>query len=191
MTDEEIDLQGEEELMDDTDIVLTDDETVATIETPIYEFTISGQTHPDYQCCASIIEWIKSNLESMTDDYTHPLFGKVNYGYNENTLKGFGKKPVADVYIDNLEYTSDFDNNKPNTVNSFIICYLKGNMNNAYLKACELTDYLIQQFEENTSFRELTDIVRYTRVANVRLQIIPNGKTYGVLCAFELEHELY
>ena len=188
MTEEEI---QQDELMDDTDIVLTDNETVATIETPVYEFTVTGQTHPDYQCCSAIVQWIQTNLESLRDDYNKALFSKVNLGYNSDTIKGFGKKPVADVYIDTLSYESDFDNNKPDNVHSFIICYLKGNMNNAYLKACELTDYLIQQFEESEAFRELEDIVRYTRVANVELQIIPNGKTYGVLCAFELEHELY
>ncbi len=156
-----------------------------------YEFTISGKTHPNYQCCAAIIDWIKSNLESLTDDYNKPLFSKVNYGYNSETLKGFGKKPVADVYIDTLGYSTDFDDNKPETVNSFIICYLKGNMNNAYLNACELTDFLIQQFEENNDFREFETIVRNTSVSDVQLQIIPNGKTYGVLCAFELQHKLY
>ena len=156
-----------------------------------YEFTIKGKTSPDYQCCVSIIEWIKTNLESLTDDNNHTLFGKVNYGYNTETIKGFGKKPVADVYVDNLNYTSDFDNNKPNNVNSVIICYLKGNANNAYLKMCELTDYLIQQFEKNENFRELDDIVKYTYVRNVRIQINPASKSYGVLCAFELEHKLY
>ena len=156
-----------------------------------YEFTIKGKTSPDYQCCVSIIEWIKTNLESLTDDNNHTLFGKVNYGYNTETIKGFGKKPVADVYIDTLNYGSDFDDNYPDTVNSFIICYLKGNMNNAYVKACELTDFLIQQFEENEEFRELDSIVRYTRVANVELQIIPSAKSYGVICAFELQHKLY
>ena len=189
MTEEE-ELQEEEELMDDTDVVI-DTETAQVIETPVYEFTVTGQTHPDYQCCTAIVQWIQTNLESLQDDYTHPLFSKVNLGYNQDTIKGFGKKPVADVYIDNLDYGSDFDNNKPDKVHSFIICYLKGNMNDAYLKACELTDFLIQQFEESESFRELTDIVRYTRVANVELQIIPQSKTYGILCAFELEHELY
>lgn len=156
-----------------------------------YEFTISGKTSPDYQCCTSIISWIKSNLEALTDDNNHTLFSKVNYGYNTETIKGFGKKPVADVYVDTINYDSDFDDNYPDTVNSFIICYLKGNMNNAYMKMCELTDYLIQQFEENEEFRELDSIVRYTRVANVELQIIPGNKSYGVLCAFELEHKLY
>ena len=64
-------------------------------------------------------------------------------------------------------------------------------MNRTYEKACELTDFLIQEFEENGDFRELSNIVRNTNVANVELQIIPNGKAYGVLCAFELEHNLY
>ena len=191
MTDEDpITEELDEDVMDDTDIII-EDTTTQVIETPIYEFTISGKTHPDYQCTLAIIEWIKSNLDSLTDDYNKPLFSKVNYGYNSETIKGFGKKPVADVYINNIEYTSDFDNNYPDNINSFIICYLKGNMNNAYIKACELTDYLIQQFEENESFRELTNIVRYTSIENVKIELIPNGKTYGVLCAFELKHKLY
>ena len=156
-----------------------------------YEFTISDKTSPDYRCCTSIISWIKTNLEGLTDDYNHKLFSKVNYGYNTDTIKGFGKKPVADIYVDNVNYDSNFDDNKPTTVNSVIICYLKGNMNNVYFKACELTDYIVQQFEEEEDFRELASIVRYTYVRNVRIQVNPNSKVYGVLCAFELEHKLY
>ena len=60
-----------------------------------YEFTVTGKTSPDYQCCTAIIEWIKSNLENLKDDCNTPLFSKVNYGYNSETLKGFGKKPSA------------------------------------------------------------------------------------------------
>jgi len=192
MTDEEPneEIIEETDVLDDTDIII-DGTIKQVIETPVYDFTITGKTSPDYRCCASIIEWIKSNLDSLTDDYTHPLFSKVNYGYNQDTLKGFGKKPVADVYIDTLSYTTDFDDNRPNLVNSFIIVYLKGNMNNAYVKACELTDYLIQQFEENEDFRELPQIVRNTSVENVELQVIPSNKSYGILCAFELQHKLY
>jgi len=185
MTDEE-----EINVLDDTDIII--DGTIdKVIETPIYDFTITDKTAPDYKCCASIIEWIKSNLDSLTDDNEQPLFSKVNYGYNQDTIKGFGKKPVADVYIDTLTYSTDFDDNRPDQVNSFIIVYLKGNMNNAYVKACELTDFLIQQFEENNDFRELAQIVRNTSVENIELQIIPTNKSYGVLCAFELQHKLY
>lgn len=168
-----------------------------------YEFDLEEETHPDYRCSKQIVEWLKGNMESLTDSSNKPVFSKVNYGYNENTIKGFGKKPVCDVYINSIGYGSDLSKNTPTRVNSFIICYLKGNMNNAYIKACELTDFLVQEFEEKETFRELVitetvdketithNIVRDTFVRNVELQIIPGQKTYGVLCAFELEHELY
>ena len=102
------------------------------------------------------------------------------------------------MYINNISYGSDLLDNSPDSVTTFIICYLKGNMNKTYLKACELTDYLIQEFEDNHDFRKLTltadegtlNIVRDTYIRNVELQIIPGNKTYGVLCAFELEHVL-
>ena len=167
-----------------------------------YEFNLTPETSIDYKSSKPIIEWLKTNLENITDSNKNKLFSKVNYGYNQDTLKGFGKKPVCDVYINNLNYDSDFDENKPSNVTSFIICYLKGNMNNAYVKACELTDYLIQEFGTNESFRRLAltttvdqekivqNIVRDTFIRNVELQVIPSGKTYGVLCAFELEHRL-
>ena len=156
-----------------------------------YEFTITDSTHQQYKCSQSIIRWIKNNLEALVDDYDSRIFSKVNYGYNEENIKGFGKKPVADVYINNISYSSTLYDNKPSTATSFIIVYMKGNMNKTYEKACELTDFLIQQFEENDSFRELDYVVRNTDVSNVELQIIPNGKTYGVISAFELEHQLY
>ena len=163
-----------------------------------YEFDLEPITDTDYQCSKHIIEWLKGNMENIEDANGHKLFSKVNLGYNENTIKGFGKKPVCDVYINNISYGSDLSHNIPDNVTSYIICYLKGNMNNAYLKACELTDYLIQEFNDNEDFRRLTlhednnvlNIVRDTFIQDVRLRIIPQGKTYGVLCAFELEHEL-
>lgn len=156
-----------------------------------YNFDLSETTLDDYKCTLKIIEWLKSNMESLTDDKNNPLFSKVNFGYNEETLKGFGKKPVCDVYIDNLEYESDLSSNTPERVNTFIIFFLKGKMNNAYSKACEVTDYIIQEFNETPSFRELENVVRETFIRDVRLEIIPSGKSYGVLCAFRLEHELY
>ena len=48
-----------------------------------YEFTIKGKTSPDYQCCVSIIEWIKTNLESLTDDNNHNGTGKAIRNYYE------------------------------------------------------------------------------------------------------------
>jgi hypothetical protein len=97
---------------------------------------------------------VHDNLENLN------VFSKVNYGYNEDTIKGFGKKPVADVYINNISYGSDLLDNSPDSVTTFIICYLKGNMNKTYLKACELTDYLIQEFEDNLEYylREIFNI---------------------------------
>ena len=157
----------------------------------VYTFHVTGKTTPDYQCTVAIMAWLKSNLEGLLDDYNTPVFSKVNYGYNEDTIKGFGKKPVADVYLNNIEYTTDFDDNRPDKVHTIIIVYLKGDMNRTYLKACELTDFLVQEFEENNDFRMLTDFVRTTFVRNVEVQIRPAGKVYGVLCAFELEHDLY
>lgn len=156
-----------------------------------YTFCLEQKTIYEYKCSKQIIEWLKTNMESLTDDKNNALFSKVNYGYNQDTLKGFGKKPVCDVYIDRINYNSYLDINPPNSVTSFIICYLKGNMNNAYIKACELADYLIQEFEETNSFRELSTIVRETHIRNVEIQMVPGTKTYGVLVAFELEHELY
>ena len=156
-----------------------------------YEFDLEDETHPNYQITKPIMIWLKENMESLTDTHNHTVFGKVNYGYNENTLKGFGKKPVCDVYLNELDYSNDLKNNIPDNVTSFIICYVKGNMNTVYLKACELTDYMLQGFEENTNWRELPHVVKNTEVLNVGFELIPGNKTYGVLCAFELEHELY
>jgi hypothetical protein len=163
-----------------------------------YEFDLEPETTIDYQCIKHIAEWLHSNMTGLTDNKGNTVFSKVNYGYNEDTIKGFGKKPVCDVYINNVSYDSDLTHNIPDNVTSFIICYLKGNMNKTYLKAAELTDYLIQEFNTNLDFRELRlseegnviNIVRDTFIRDVQLQIIPSGKTYGVLCAFELEHEL-
>jgi len=163
-----------------------------------YEFQLEPITHDNYKCAKSIIEWLKANMESIKDSNNKTLFSKVNYGYNEDTIKGFGKKPVCDVYINTMSYGSDLSSNTPNSVSSFIICYLKGNMNNAYLKATELCDYLVQEFNDNEEFRRLQlldgdgvlNIVRDTFIRDVQFQIIPSGKSYGVICAFELEHIL-
>ena len=164
-----------------------------------YEFDLEPEITIDYRISKQILEWLKENMENITDSNDKKLFSKVNYGYTEDTIKGFGKKPVCDVYINSITYDSDLHVNVPSSVTSFIICYLKGNMNNAYLKATELTDYLIQEFNDNPEFRELQlhenddtiNIVRDTFIRDVELQNIPSGKTYGVICAFELEHELY
>lgn len=164
-----------------------------------YTFDVVPQTVNDYRVCKNILEWLKSNMENLTDTNDNKLFSKVNYGYNEQTLKGFGKKPVCDVYLTKTNYSDDFQHNHPSIVVSNIICSLKGNMNNAYIKAAELNDYLLQEFETNEDFHILElfeddttvrTIVGRTRVTDAEMKIIPQGKSYGVLVAFELEHTI-
>lgn len=167
-----------------------------------YTFDVESLTGGKYRITKKIIQWLQSTLSSLTDSNNETLFSKVNLGYNESTIKGFGKKPVCDVYLSNVDYTTDFTSNRPESIKSVIICYLKGNMNNTYLKACELCDYLLQEFEENDDLRVLieettvdeetryTRIVRNTFVSRCELRLIPATKTYGVLVAFELEHQI-
>ena len=155
-----------------------------------YTFEVTESTIPDYRMCASISQWIHTNLENLTDDDDHKLFNKINYGYNEETLKGFGKKPVADVYVNNIEYDADITYTRPESATSVIIFHVKGTSDKAYLKACELHDYIMQQFIENREWRELDTIVRDTVVTTSRLLNHPrNG--WAVMGAFELRHDLY
>ena len=156
-----------------------------------YTFCISEQTQPTYGVSTNILEWLKGNMESMLDDYNHPIFGKVNTGFNDNILKTFGKKPVCDVYINKVEYDTDFDRNIPIRVHSIVLFYLKGANNHTYLKGCELHDLVMQEFITNHSFKWLDNVVRDTRVTNseIRNQTIRGG--YGVMGAFELTHDLY
>ena len=174
----------------DTDIVI-EDETVEVTETPTYTFTITEKLQPDYGMTTQILEWIKSNIESLVDDYGHKIFGKVNTGFNDNILKTFGKRPVCDVYVRNVEYEGDFDGHIPIKVHSIVLFYLKGANNQSYLKGCELHDLVMQEFITNTMFKHLTDVVRDTYITNseIRNQTIRGG--YGVMGAFELTHDLY
>ena len=156
-----------------------------------YEFTISEQLAPEYTVSAQVLEWLHDNLAGLLDDLNHNIFGKVNYGFNDNTIKTFGKRPVCDVYIDKLEYNGDFDGHIPIKVHTIVIFYMKGANNTTYLKATELHDLLMQEFITNESFKRLTDVVRDTIIkdSGLRNQSIRGG--YGVLGTFELSHDLY
>lgn len=156
-----------------------------------YTFELSETIMFDYKFASQISAWLQENLENLTDDDKNIIFGRVNTGFNENTLKTFGKKPVCDVYINNVEYTGDFDNHTPQKVHTIIIFYLKGANNHTYLKACELHDYILQEFLENESFQRLDDIVRNTYITNSELMTQPINKKWGVMGAFEITHELY
>ena len=65
-----------------------------------YEFNLTPETSIDYQCSKHIVEWLQSNMSNITDSNNKKLFSKVNYGYNQDTLKGFGKKLAnATVFV--------------------------------------------------------------------------------------------
>lgn len=156
-----------------------------------YTFTLAQQITPEYGMSAQILEWLQNNMNSLQDDLNHPIFGKVNFGFNETVIKTFGKKPVCDIYIDKVEYNSDFDGHIPTKVHSIVIFYLKGANNTSYFKASQLHDLIMQEFITNETFRRLTDIVQDTYItgSQIKNQNIRGG--YGVIGAFELTHDLY
>lgn len=170
-------------MMEDYDIELDVDAT--------YTFNFTERVCEDYKLATAISNWLKQNLESLTDDDNHTIFSKVNNGYNENTLKTFGKKPVCDVYIDSVEYDGDFDYHTPRSVKTIIIFYSKGANNHNYMQICSIHDYIMQEFIENESFRRLQSIVKDTYITNSELMTQPINKKWGVMGAFELSHQLY
>ncbi len=156
----------------------------------IYDFEIDDVTLPDYKITRSILEWLRENLSQLKDDNLQTIFNKVNLGYNENSLKGLGKKPVCDIYLSKIEYKDYLDYQVPDRYETVIVVSLKGNANNTYAKGLELHDYMLQEFIENRGWRELTDIVQETRILNSEVQINGGNKVWGTLLLFELEHIL-
>lgn len=155
-----------------------------------YEFTVSEKLQRDYRFAANIIEWIKGNLEGLTDDHNNTLFSKVNLGYPAESLKTFGKQPVCDVYISTVEYKDDLSNRIPERVHTVLVFYFKGANDYAYLKGSELHDYLVQEFITNPCFRELEDVVDDTFIYDSELMNQPSNKKWGVMGALELIHVL-
>ena len=190
MTEEEEIVETPEEETIDTDIIV-DGESAETVETTPYFFTISERVHPDYKMAHNILGWLHDNMEDLVDDDDKTIFGKVNTGFNENILKTFGKRPVCDVYIQSVEYSGDFDRHIPTKVHSIVLFYMKGANNQTYSKACELHDFIMQEFLTNDSFKEFNNIVRNTIIENseIRNENIRGG--YGVMGVFELTHDLY
>jgi hypothetical protein len=156
-----------------------------------YTFKVTERTSDITGVTTQILEWLHDNLEDLRDDLNKQIFGKVNYGFNDDNIKTFGRKPVCDVYLNKVEYDGDFEDHIPIKVNTFLIFYLKGANNHTYLKACELHDYLVSVLSNTESFKRLDNVVRDTYITNteVRNQKIRGG--YGVLGAFELTHTLY
>lgn len=156
-----------------------------------YTFQVTEQTSDITGVTTQVLEWLHDNLEDLRDDLNKQIFGKVNYGFNDDNIKTFGRKPVCDVYLNKVEYDGDFEDHMPIKVDTILIFYLKGANNHTYLKACELHDYLVSVLSNTESFKRLDNIVRDTYITNteVRNQKIRGG--YGVLGAFELTHTLY
>lgn len=156
----------------------------------IYDFEIDTVTLPDYKISRSILEWLRENISQLKDDNLQNIFNRVNLGYNENSLKSLGKKPVCDIYLSNIEYKDYLDYQVPDKFRTVIVVSLKGNANNTYAKGLELHDYMLQEFIENRSWRELTEIIQDTRILNSEVQINGGNKVWGTLLLFELEHIL-
>ena len=156
----------------------------------VYEFEIDQKVLPDYRITNTVLNWVHNNLDNLVDNDNKKIFHRVNIGYNERSLKGFGNRPVCDVYLDNIDYRTDFDLNTPSNLNTVVVITLKGNANNTYTKALDLTDYIIQEFIENTSWRELDSVVKETTITNTQIQINPNSKVWSTMVLFELNHVL-
>ena len=95
------------------------------------------------------------------------------------------------MYIDRVEYDANFDYDTPQQVHTFVLAYLKGANNHTYMKACELHDYLMQEFIENESFKRLDNYVRDTFITNSEIRVQPVNRNWGIIVAFELTHHLY
>lgn len=157
----------------------------------VEEFTITERLTPDFKMATIISEWLHSNISNLTDDNDNIIFNKVSYGFDSEKLKTFGKKPTADIYIDNVEYTRDFDFLRPVSVHTLLIFYMKGANDVAYQKTAELHDYIMQEFISNEEWRILDGTVRDTLITNSQLMSQPSNKKWGVMGVFELEHKLY
>ena len=155
-----------------------------------YTFTITERVQPEYSMSSQISNWLQSNLAALKDDSNHSIFGKVNLGFSDESLRTFGKKPVCDVYIDNIDYSIDFDRQEPVKVNTMVLYYFKGANSPVYTKACQLHDLIMQEFLTNEEWKR-SNIVRGTRIVNSEIRIQPLGKKWGVIGAFQLSHDLY
>ena len=68
---------------------------------------------------------------------------------------------------------------------------MKGANDTAYIKTCQLHDYIMQQLIENEEWQELEGIVRETVITDSQVMNQPINKKWGVMGAFELKHNLY
>ena len=157
-------------------------------------FKMTDKIKPDFKLTKAISQWLVDNLSELKDDDNKIIFNKVSTGFNENKLKTFNGRPTCDVYINNLNYDTDFDYPQPVSVDSIVLFYFKGANNVAYMNACELHDYLMQEFITNDSWKRLLVdgkvVVKDTTIRNSELMMQPINKKWGCMGAFELSHKL-
>lgn len=157
----------------------------------VYHVKLSESCKGDYGYTYALTSWLKTNLESLTDDDDNPIFAKVNIGFGEDNVKSFGNGATCDVHINNIDFEDDFDTCRIDIINSIIVFKIKGNQETAMLEATKILDYLIQEFITNDSFKTLDGYVHDTRLTNAGLREQPNKSNWYVLGVLELQHHLF
>lgn len=149
--------------------------------------SITGDSRYTYQ----LTSWLKSNLESLTDDDDNPIFAKVNIGFGEDNVKSFGNRATCDVHVNTIEFENDFEESMVDKINSIIVFKIKGNQESAMLEATKILDYLIQEFRTNESFKTLDNYIKDTRLKDAGLREQPNKSNWYVLGVLELQHHIF
>ena len=157
----------------------------------VYSYPLAESCIADYKYTYQLTSWLKSNLESLTDDDNNQIFAKVNIGFGEDNVKSFGNRATCDVHINTVEFEDDLGNSRIDIINSIIVFKVKGNQESAMIESTKILDYLIQEFITNDSFKTLDGYVQDTRLTNAGLREQPNKSGWYVLGVLELQHHLF
>ena len=157
----------------------------------VFSLKLSEKCIPDYKITYALTSWLKSNLESLTDDDDNKIFAKVNIGFAEDNVKSFGNRATCDVHVNTVNFEDDFESSRIDKIDSIIVFKIKGNQEAAMIEATKILDYLIQEFITNDSFKTLSKYVKDTRLTNAGLREQPNKSGWYVLGVLELEHHIF
>lgn len=157
----------------------------------VFTLKLSKKCIPDYKITYALTSWLKSNLESLTDDDDNKIFAKVNIGFAEDNVKSFGNRATCDVHVNTVNFEDDFESSRIEKIDSIIVFKIKGNQETAMIEATKILDYLIQEFITNDSFKTLSKYVHDTRLTNAGLREQPNKSGWYVLGVLELEHHIF
>ena len=128
--------------------------------------SITGDSKYTYQ----LTSWLKSNLESLTDDDDNPIFAKVNIGFGEDNVKSFGNRATCDVHVNTIEFENDFEESMVDKINSIIVFKIK----------CGYTDIIFTPH-----------YIKDTRLKDAGLREQPNKSNWYVLGVLELQHHIF